>query len=251
MIPGQLSVVLVRSQGAFNIGSVARAMHNMGLDRLVLVNPQTEIDETARQGAASAQVILARRIVYETMDEFLKTEGEGVRLGFTRRDGHRRELSDFSKYCQSELVPKLKTEYARTPIHLIFGSENDGLSNEELEYMNVCVQLPTYGVNGSLNLSQAVLLAGFILQSELAKQGLLAAPPEPAEIERSGVEFPKTLIVEWLLTLGFDLSVARRRNAGEVINNLLLRTTPTPDESRILSGILHQTIRKLKGKDSV
>lgn len=248
MIPGQISVVLIRSQGAFNVGSVARAMHNMGIDRLVLVNPQTEIDVKAREGAASAQAILARRIVYDSMDEFLKSEGEGLRLAFTRRDGHRRGLYNFSDFCREELAPKMKTQFAETPIYLIFGSEDDGLSNEELEFANYCVMLPTYGENGSYNLSQAVLIATFILQSEFAKQGL-ATETQPAKpLQRSSVEFPKSLVETWLETLGFNLSENRRKNAGEIVNNMLLRSVPTKDESRIFSGILHQTIRKLKYK---
>lgn len=246
MIPGQISVVLVRSKGAFNVGGVARAMHNMGIDRLVLVNPQTEIDVRAREGAASAQAILARRIVYDSMDEFLKSEGEGLRLAFTRRDGHRRGLYNFPDFCREELVPKMKTQFAETPIYLIFGSEDDGLSNEELELSNYCVLLPTYGENGSYNLSQAVLIATFILQTEFAKHGISSETQPTKSLERSGVEFPKSLVKSWLTALGFDLSENRRKNAGEIVNNMLLRAAPTKDESRIFSSILHQTIRKLK-----
>jgi tRNA/rRNA methyltransferase len=227
-------------------------MDNMGLDRLILVSPRTEIDVHAREGAASAQAILARRIVYESIDEFYKNEGEGLRLAFTRRTGHRRELFDFGSFCKDELAPKLKGELAETPIYLLFGSEDDGLNNEELEFANHCVQLPTFGENGSYNLAQAVLIAAFILQSELAQAGVIEKKEAGKDFVRGPVEFPKDLIKDWLLTLGFDLSEARRRNAAEIVNNMILRGIPSPDESRILASVVHQTIRKLKernGKD--
>ncbi len=245
MISGQISVVLMRPKGGFNIGASARAMNNMGVDRLILVAPEIEIDVRAREGAASAQAVLARRIVYDTLEEFYAAEGSGLRLAFTRRDGLKRPAYDFGEYVEKDLAPKLKAEFSETPIYLIFGAEDDGLSAEEVELANRCVSLPVFGENCSYNLSQAVLVALLILQTELKKQGLVTQFEPGREVAREPADFPKGLIQEWLTTLGFDLG-DRRKSAADIINVMLLRCAPTPDELKLLSGIFHQSIRKLK-----
>lgn len=236
----QLTVVLVRPQYPFNIGASARAMHNMGIERLVLIAPACEIDNHAREGASNAQEILARRQTYLSLEEFYKAEGEGLRIAFTRRDGLRRTVQPFTEFVKTELSPKLSDEWSHIPIYLMFGAEDDGLSTAELELANKLCSLATYGKNGSYNLAQAVLLALFVIQENTSaniQQNI--APNAP-------LEFPKELIDKWLETVGFNLELSDKRNISLVLNTLLLRAVPTSEEVRLLNSVLQQNIRKLK-----
>lgn len=239
MISKQVTIVLVRPQYPFNIGATARAMQNMGFERLVLVAPACEIDVRAREGAASAQEVLARRETYNSLTEFYKTEGEGIRVAFTRREGGRRPLIPLKEFVQTELSQKILNEWDGTPIYLMFGSEDHGLSTEELEFANRLCLLPTHGKNGSFNLAQAVLIALFIINDNLIKDN------QNESFSRSPIDYPKELVEKWLETIGFNLDNFKRRNASTVINSMLLRAAPDKEEVRVLSFALHQCIRKL------
>lgn len=246
MFHRQVSIVLMRPQGSFNIGATARAMQNMGLDRLVIVEPRCEIDVQARMGAAAAQGLLARRIHYSSLQEFYLEEGDGIRIAFTGKDRIKGGIWSFRSFVQEQLVPKLNAEWAITPIYLVFGSEDDGLSLEELHLMNWNVTLPILGDNTSLNLSQAVLLAGFILNEELSKANLRPIEEQGKDIITSPMTFDESLLKRWLNALGFRLEHNRRRSALDVIRNVLLRGTPSKDEFKLIGDVLQQNIRKLE-----
>lgn len=233
----QVSVVLVRPQYPFNIGATARAMQNTGFQRLVLIAPACEIDVEARQGAASAQEVLARRETYNSLEEFYRNEGEGVRVAFTRREGLRRTLQPFQEFVKEELAPKISTEWANTPIYLMFGAEDDGLSASELEHAHRFCSLRTFGKNQSYNLAQAVLLTLFILQDSIAlpEKTVPLTPAQP----------PQEIIEKWLEAVGFNLELSQKRSASITMNALLLRAVPNQDEMRIFTSILQQNIRKL------
>lgn len=233
-------------------------MQNLGFERLLIVAPECEIGHNAREGAASAQEVLAKRVVYETLNDFYKSEGDGLRVAFTRRDGFNRPTQSFTDFINTTVKPKITQEWSDTPIYLFFGSEDDGLTNAELEYANFCCNLPVYGKNGSYNLAQAVLLTLYILRSELSPEAAQSnyndgedSVQRRAHLEaenkavRSPMEYPKDTIDKWLTTLGFELDLNRRRSISGVINNLLLRAVPDKKELQLFSSVLHQTIRKL------
>src|SRR5690349_16463745 len=87
-----ICVVLVGTLYPTNVGAAARAIANMGADRLILVQPQCEINSKARQGAAGAQKSLEDITIYKDWDEFYSREGDGIRIALTRRDGKQRQV---------------------------------------------------------------------------------------------------------------------------------------------------------------
>lgn len=241
----------MRPQGSFNIGATARAMQNMGIDRLVIVAPRTEIDEASRKGAATAQGILARRIVYPDLEAFYKEEGSGVKIAFTGKSDLKGGIWNFRDFVKSEMIPRLKNEWITQPIYLVFGSEDDGLSLEELRLMNWLVTLPIFGQNQSLNLAQAVLLAAFVVNEELTNAGLLDVKPQGLKIDVTPNEFDDNLIKKWITTVGFKLEDKRRKSALDVVRRLFLRATPSKEEFKLLADILHQNIRKLEERQDL
>ncbi len=241
-----IRVVLVRTEYSSNIGSAARAMANMGGSRLILIDPQTVINSKAKQNAAGAQAALEAAIIYKSWDEFFKSEGNGIRIALTRRGGKKRKV-----YSLEESLNEVKTKFAQEKakegqiIYLFFGPEADGLSLEDVSFMNYCCHLPIYGEFGSLNLAQAVLLALFMTRRSF--------PPTQPVKQITGEDpkavmplyFPDQLIKDWLIEMGFDIS-ARKSSAYITLKRLFLVQRPTEHEIQVIEAILEQNLRKLR-----
>ncbi len=240
----KINAVLVRSEYASNIGSAARALANMGGDRLILIDPRCALDEKAKQMAAGAQDALAAMVTYPSWSEFYAREGEGVRIALTRRGGRNRKVDPLEDRLAS-LKSRIAEGDAPPSLYLIFGPEADGLDSEDLGYVNYACHLPVYGEFASLNLAQAVLLALFMVRqqippAEIPKQ--ITGEEEPAV---QPLYFPDRLIKEWLTAMGFDIQ-ARRASAYLTLRKMFMFNQPTRHEYQVLEAILQQNIRKLK-----
>lgn len=157
-----IRIILVEPAGALNVGSVARVMKNMGLHHLVLVNPHCDpVGAEARQMAVHAADILEAARQVDTLP--LALEGCFRAIATTARP---RSLSTPLEHPRQALPWLLET-----PSALIFGPEDRGLNNEELNYAQRFMAIPSNPVYPSLNLAQAVAICCYELyQSTLAPQ---------------------------------------------------------------------------------
>lgn len=234
----KIFVVLVRPEYSSNVGAAARALANMGGDRLILIDPQCTIDEKAKQAAAGAQTHLQNLIQYPDWPSFYSREGEGVRIAFSRRGGKKRKV-----LALDSTLERISRESAKN-IYLIFGPEADGLNADDLAFVNFCCHLPVFGEFGSMNLAQAVLLGLFITRQRF--------PPSKKARQITGESaeavdafyFPDALIRQWLVAMGFDVQ-ARRSSAYLTLRRLFLQNLPTRHEIQVLESVLQQNIRKL------
>lgn len=242
----KIDVVLVRPKYGFNVGSVSRVMANLAAHRLILIDPLCELDHEARKGAAGAQKRLFEATRYSSWNDFFKNEEEGVRLAFCGKTTKQMEHKNFYN-STDEIAEKIKSSSYQT-IQLIFGTEDDGLSESDLEYANLILTLPTADEFRSLNLSHAVLLAIHILQMRVVNK-LERTGSSSVATEAGGArfEFPDQVLREWLETLGFDIE-SRDTSAYTVLKRVLLGRMASSKELRVLSAIVQQTVRKLKGK---
>jgi tRNA/rRNA methyltransferase len=175
-----IRVVLVEPQHAGNIGAVARAMKNMALNRLVLVNPVDHLVLEARMMAMHALDILQQAQVVHTLRQGIADLGYVV--GTTRRLGKSRQAQHTSR----SIAPLLLELAASNPVGLVFGREDSGLSNDELARCHELVTIPAHPTFGSLNLAQAVLLVCYELYVSATAQPLVSPPrlATTAEVER-------------------------------------------------------------------
>jgi TrmH family RNA methyltransferase len=224
--------VLVQPQYAGNTGSTARALKNLGFSRLVLVRPAFRPDDPeARKMAVEARDLLAAARVCEALDEAL--EGTEVTIGTTRRTGKQRKphwrLDDFA--------PQLAGLAAAGEIAVVFGREDSGLSDEELDRCTHLVYLPASPDYGSFNLAQAVLLVAWELRR--ARLPDEADPLEPAA-DHASREAMYRQMQEALLAIGFlhrDSTTAIMRQ----FRRLLGRARLTPHDVQLLRGLARQT----------
>lgn len=143
-------VVLVETSHPGNIGAVARAMKNMGMDQLRLVSPKLfpHADATAR--ASGADDVLRAATVYSSLPEAIADCR--IVLGSSARD---RTIS-WPSVTAREAAEKWVAAGADEKIALVFGRENSGLKNHELDLCHYLLRIPCDPEYSSLNLAAAV-----------------------------------------------------------------------------------------------
>ena len=182
-LPG-LAVVLVEPRVAENVGAVSRAMMNFGLNELRLVSPRCDhLGKSARALAVGTAEILERALVYEDLREALADRGTVVAT-VPRRPTRSHGLLPLRQVA-AELI-----EAARPPgtAAIIFGREDNGLTQEELALASRHVGIQTADEYPVLNLAQSVLLAAHELYQAMDPPGLAgrrhpSPPAARAEVE--------------------------------------------------------------------
>lgn len=154
-----IRIILLHTSHSGNVGSVARAMKVMGLNRLYLVDPLcNHLDGRAKALACGAIDLLEQTTVCETFDEAL----QDVQLLYGT--SARSRAFKRSVFTLRNAAPKIITQAANTEIAVVFGSEKSGMSNEELDRCHHHIQVPTIEEYSSLNLSQAVQIVSYELR---------------------------------------------------------------------------------------
>ena len=206
----RIRIVLVEPKVPGNIGAVARAMTTMGLTRLVLVNPVAFRQESeARWMAHGAGEILDNASVVPTLDEAVKDLALVVGTTNRTRGVWLNPIQPVEE-AFTELVATARSQ----PTGILFGREDRGLLNDELERCNLIARIPAATTYPSLNLAQSVMVCAY----ELFRTGGGEAPPvsDIRLAENREVERVCQRIHETLLRIGF---------------------TPTPSEESFLRSI--------------
>lgn len=155
-----ISYILVEPKIPENIGASARAMKTMGFNRLVLVRPCEYRTGPARWLAHGSTDILDNAEIFKTLKE--ATAGMDIIIGTTTR--HRSTKAEYTDIRDlSALLQKTRT--ANTNIALVFGSEESGLSNDDISLCDITSIIPMAAPYPSLNLSQAVMIYAFTLNN--------------------------------------------------------------------------------------
>ena len=152
MSMSRVRVVLVRPQIAGNIGAVARLMENFAAGELYLVSPMADPRSyEALQRSTHGQHRLQAARVAGTLAEAL--EGAVYAVGTSQRPG---PVHQGKELLPHDLGPLLREHTARGDVALLFGSEDNGLSREELLACDAVLQIPASPDYPTLNLSHAV-----------------------------------------------------------------------------------------------
>ncbi|QKD85114.1 RNA methyltransferase [Thermoleptolyngbya sichuanensis A183] len=158
----QIRIVLVEPAGPLNVGAIARVMKNFGLRQLVLVNPQCDpLSAEARLLAVHAADVLEAAQQVATLSEALT--GCQRAVATTGRD---RTTLPIRLESPQDCLPWLRSPLADGTLPaaaLIFGREDSGLTNAELNLAQRFVQIPTSEAYASMNLAQAVAVCCYEL----------------------------------------------------------------------------------------
>lgn len=147
----KIRIVLVETSHPGNIGGIARAMKNMGLSKLVLVNPKEYPSQIASARASSAADVLDSAKVVSSLDEALV--GTKVVVGASAR---LRKVSWPQLDVRETAELTLETVNEGDEVALVFGREDSGLSNAELDKCHYLAHIPSNPNYSSLNIGAAV-----------------------------------------------------------------------------------------------
>jgi tRNA/rRNA methyltransferase len=147
-----ISIVLNKPRYPENVGAAARAMRNMGIGDLIIVDPQNfDLHKALKLATHFASDIIEKSKFYPDLKQALATFNYVV--GTTARLGGERQVVCTPLKLAEKLIP-ISVE---NRIALLFGPEDRGLSNEAVRHCHVLVNIPTTAFS-SLNLAQAVMI---------------------------------------------------------------------------------------------
>lgn len=150
-------IILVCPQLAENIGMAARAMMNTGLSRLYLVNPrESHLSPKAIAASSGAEEILHKASVFNTTRQAIG----GLSALYATTARHRNQIKRVYT-AQKAMEPINQTLLQGGKCGIMFGPERTGLENDDISLANAIIEIPLNPRHCSLNLSQAVLLAGY------------------------------------------------------------------------------------------
>lgn len=148
-----IRVVCVRPLYGGNIGAICRAMRNCGLDQLVLVDPNPDLDRIElRKMALKALPVYQKRKTFATVEAAVADCGAVAMTSGV--DGFYRDHATTPR----EAVPELLQIAAQKPVAMVFGSEDKGMTTQELKLATHLLRIPSDPAYSSLNLSQAVMV---------------------------------------------------------------------------------------------
>lgn len=152
-----LRIVLSHTSHPGNIGAAARAMKNMGLSELHLVNP-CERDYEAYARASGADDVLNTAVVHHDLRSAINDCG--LVFGTSARQRHVPFIPVEPRACAEQAVA---TARKGDRVAIVFGSERTGLQNDELALCHHLVTIPTSDVYSSLNIAMAVQVIAYEL----------------------------------------------------------------------------------------
>lgn len=229
-----IRIVLVETSHPGNIGAVARAMKNMQLSRLYLVAPKIFPCADASSRASGADDVLEAATVCPTLAEAISdcqlVFGTSARL---------RTIA-WPQQSPRECAQLLMQEAQQNQVAIVFGRENSGLTNKELDLCQYLLHIPSNPAFSSLNLAAAVQIISYELLVASAEETLPQQQPEaPLATAEQMASFYQHLL-QTLIEIDFmhpDKSRSVMRRLRRIYNRSLLDTK----ELDILRGILTMT----------
>ena len=227
-------IVLVETSHPGNIGAAARAMKNMMMSELCLVSPKIFPSADATSRASGADDILSSAIVYDSLQEAVSDCQ--VVLGASARDRTISWPELTARECADKFVSSAEST---AKIALVFGRENSGLKNHELDLCHYLLRIPCNSKYSSLNLAAAVQVVCYELfvASGQKVESKIGDKDEESLATMKQMDLFYEHLQQTLADIGFlhvDKSQSIMRRLRRVFNRIALDTK----ELDILRGIL-------------
>ncbi len=231
-----IRIVLVNTSHTGNIGSTARAMKTMGLSNLYLVDPVTPPDGKSSALAAGAGDVLANAKIVSTLAEAVASCS--LVVGTSARS----RTLPWPMLEPRECGIKMVEEGQKEQVALVFGRENNGLSNEELQLCHFHVCIPANPEYSSLNLAAAVQTLCYEIRMGFLQQDAYPVVeqeyPLSADLERFYSHLEQTLTETGFIVQNHPGVVMTK------LRRLVNRARPESQELNILRGILSAMDKK-------
>ena len=238
-IKNQVQIVLVETSHPGNIGSVARAMKTMGLQNLVLVKPRNFPSKEAFVLSGNAQDLIEQAVVVNTLDEAIKNC-----TNIYATSARTRSIS--WPIITAEMAGIEINKYVRegTKVSIIFGREDRGLTNEELQKANKHILIPSSEDYPVLNIAMSVQVIAY----EIFKNADI-------EVDINWQDYPElnseelSMLIDHFIDTSYKLNLFDEDNAKKIlvrIKRMFTRLKPDKMEGNFLRGFLTRINKKIK-----
>jgi tRNA/rRNA methyltransferase len=226
-----VAVVLKQPHYSENIGAAARAVCNMGIGQLIVVNPiDYDLVKVMRLATHAALRVVDDMIVCDDLAEALGPYNYVI--GTTARLGGDRQVV----HTPRKMAKKLNAMLPNNKVAFLFGPEDRGLTNEDLRYCHELVNIPTAAFT-SLNLAQAVMILGYELFVAQQK------PSTTTHMPRLANRFELDGMYDQLKKVLVDISYVEPNNPDHFMSHLrhfLTRLQLRAKEVMIIRGLCRQ-----------
>ena len=229
LVKSRIKFILFEPSHPGNIGAAARAIKTMGFDRLCLINPVKHPHPDSRARSSGALDVLLNAEIFDNLQDAIKDCG--LIIGTTSRN--RRIRVPVSNI--RETAPTIVTEAKQKPAAVIFGPEQSGLINDQVDCCNQLVNIPSIGSYKSLNLAMAVQIVAYELR--------IASQPSHTEIRERNIASNEEIelfynhLNQVLLESGF-LDPKNPKQLMRRLRVLFNRAKMDENEINIMRGIL-------------
>lgn len=230
----ELVVVLVSPKDARNIGSVARAMSNLGVSELRLVTPEEFEMDLAVKVACWGHEVVSSSTTFTSLSAAVSDCTEVV--GFASDSGKHR----VAQMVLDHWIASLPTT-GHQRVALVFGSEENGLQSEHFPLCQYLVRIPSVAENPSYNLAQSVLLALYSLQT---KYSAVIGGEQPEMPESKELENLTSMVIKLAKEADF-LNEHTPPHIQDTIVNLSRRGRMTTRELKMITGLCGMVYKKL------
>ena len=234
-----LRIVLVETSHPGNIGSVARAMKTMGLEKLVLVNPKKFPDPQAMAMAGNATDVLANAEIFSSLQLAIASCTDVYAASARER------TIAWPTYDARLAAEQIYTQFhQKKEIAIVFGREDRGLTNDELQLANYQIIIPANPDYPVLNLAMSVQIIAYELFFQSA-----------GDVDNDWQDFPELnadqlqQLIDHFIETSYALRLFDEENAKKIqvrIMRMFRRLKPDTMEGNFLRGFLTRVNKKIK-----
>ncbi len=236
-----IRIVLVGTTHPGNIGAVARAMKNMGLCDLALVEPRYFPHDEATARASGADDLLENASVHDTLADAV---ADCVHVIGTSA---RSRAINWPCLDAKDAAARIIEESAKGTVAAVFGPEKTGLLNEDMDLCDSLLTIPTDPSFSSLNLAMAVQVVTYEIRAARSDKQPEFESDMPAATSAEMEHFYEHL--ERVLTDVRFLDPENPRHLMRRLRRLFIRARPDKNEVNILRGIL-AAVERDRGQSS-
>ena len=238
-----IKIALVEPAFGGNIGATARVMKNFGFKELILINPKTELTNDTYRFAMHAEDVLANIKIYKTLRELAQEVpylvGTTARICTDRGSMYGRAAISSNNPTLVNIL-QFKSDCA-----IVFGREDSGLTNEEIDICDMTVHIPTSKEYKALNLAQSVAIILYSLH--ILKKNIFKPRYREATVEE------KELLIEWFNKLVSIVGIYdwKELHLMRRFRNIIGRAFVSGKEATSLVGVFskaHNRIKELEEK---
>jgi tRNA/rRNA methyltransferase len=236
-----ITVVLNKPKYPGNIGSAARCVKNMGIERIIVVGEDNYEEDTIRRMSTHLAADVVDGIKY--VDDLEKALGTfRYIVGMTARYGN----TNLKRTMVSprEMARQIVDVSRNNKVAILFGPEDRGLTNSELKYCDMLVRIPTSEKMSSINLSHAVMLICYEIFTAGRESGVVFTPRLATSEETENMY---SHMEELLLRINF-IDPGNPENSMVNIRRFFSRLKLTSKDVKIIRGVFHQIDLYGRGK---